>query len=406
MEAQTARPAGRLFRFFPLPLGLAIFLIQISIGIILFSVFQEFVPNQMGTTDAWPGYMLASYGAARFIFETPTGAISDRVERKLALLIGFVLMLPAVILMGLVREKTAYLAFAALLGCGTAFIWPAAYAISADLYPSSMRGKVAGFLNVNQFLGFGMGALIGALLVERMPTALFIFASVAVVTAFVATQVGIPKYRSSGLFGPRQHENRPRLWSIMSGRLICVAGFVLGSSTALAMLVPIIRPYGEDELGLSFARLTLYMGPAILLAAALYIPAGHISDRIGRMRPVIVGQLLLMAGALAASFTSEVAGAAFASILVVCGNVLSVPAMNAAVMDLAPASHRGALIGLTVALSGLGLAIGPAVSGFVLGAEGPAIAFRVAAGTAGLTALAVAIYYWRVELRKPSPHPA
>ena len=152
---------------YPYPLGLAIFLVQVAIGILLFATFQEWVPTALGTSDAWGGYLLAAYGAARFVFETPTGAISDRIERRFGLLAGFSLMIPAIGLMMFVRNEYAFLAFAAQLGFATAFLWPAAYAISADLYAPDRRGKVIGFLNLAQLLGFGVGALGGAVLVTE-----------------------------------------------------------------------------------------------------------------------------------------------------------------------------------------------------------------------------------------------
>lgn len=147
---------------YPVALALSIFLVQVALGTILFATFQEWVPTELEAGDAWGGYLLAAYGAARFAFEAPTGAISDRVERRLGLLVGFALMLPAILLMATVHDRHAYLAFAAMLGFATAFLWPATYAMSADLYALDRRGKVIGFLNLAQLLGFGVGALAGA----------------------------------------------------------------------------------------------------------------------------------------------------------------------------------------------------------------------------------------------------
>lgn len=385
-----ALPRG--FRAYPFPLGLAILLVQAALGIVLFATFQEWVPRHLGGGDGWGGYLLAAYGAARFLFETPTGAIADRVERRTGLLAGFALMLPAILLMLLVRERHAYLGFAAMLGFATAFLWPATYAIAADLYPPGRRGRVIGFLNLAQLAGFGIGALAGAFLVEQAGAWQFWAALGAVVLAFGAALLGIPAYRRDGRSRPAAAHARPAFRLVLTGRAWALGGLILLASVALAMLVPAIRPYGEQQLGISFSRLTVALIPAVVAGALLYIPAGTFADRFGRWRPFAAGQLCLVAGLLVLAGTASLPVAMAAATLVFAGNVLTVPAWNAAVMDLAPESHRATLIGLSVALSGLALAAGPAIGGLIVARWGAPAAFLVSAGLATVTSAAIWAY--------------
>ncbi len=380
---------GATLAAMPFGLGAAIFLVNVGLGTILFATFQEFVPNSLGASDAWAGYLLGAYGLARFTFETPTGAVSDRIERKLGLLIGFASMLPAILLMALYQQVHAYLIFAAMLGVGTAFLWPAAYAISADLYESASRGKVIGFLNLCQLLGFGAGALSGALVVEARPNAMFSIAGISIAIAWIVVLVFIPTYRSGGLFARVVAEKRPSIRSIMTVRMAVLSALILSATAALAMVVPAIRPYGEDVLNRSFATLTLALLPALVLGAVFFIPAGHMADRMGRSTPFILGQVLVLSGLLTAAETTTLAIAVFGAFLIFVGNVLCVPAWNAAIMDLAPESHRGTLIGLNVALSGLGLAIGPIVGGALTAAYGAPTTFRVAAAFSAVIGLTI-----------------
>ncbi|MYI85752.1 MAG: MFS transporter, partial [Dehalococcoidia bacterium] len=326
----------------PHALGLGIFFAQVALGIVIFAIFQEFVPNNLGASDGFGGYLLALYGGARFLSETPAGAISDRIERKHALLIGFALMIPALALMGIIQQEWAYLGFSALLGISTAFIWPATYAIGADLYPPVERGKVVGFLNVGQLLGFGLGALVGALLVETVPNSLFIIAIVAVVAALITGEVGVPSYR--GELGV-VHEQRPPLRSVLSKRLVFLSALILAATVGISSLVPAIRPYGDNVLGISFAQLTVFLIPAVVAGGILYVPSGHLSDRIGRTIPLLLGQFLIIAGALTAAATGNIFLAAAATAVIFSGHVQQVPALNASMMDLAPEAYRGTLIG-------------------------------------------------------------
>jgi MFS family permease len=389
-----------LYRWQPLPLGLVVVLVQIALGLVLFAVFQQYVPNRLDAGDAWGGYLLSAYGLARFASETPTGAIADRIERKLALLIGLAVMLPALAVMSAASEPLVFLGCAALMGIGTAFQWPATYALSADLYPPQRRGSVVGFLNLCQLAGFGIGALAGVFLVEHAVTALFLMALGVVFGAAAGALAGIPSVR-----GRRSSHDvpppltRPPLREVWSWRIAVLALLVMVTTATVAMIVPAIRPYGEQQLDASFATVTIALIPGVVLAAAAYVPAGLAADRWGRTRPLFLGQALVMAGMLIVAETDVLPIAALGGAVIFAGNVFTVPAMNAAVMDLAPPSHRGTLIGFSVALSGLGLALGPALGGAITGSLGPAGVFRMGALFAALTAAGVLAY----SRRAPAP---
>ncbi len=376
----------------PAGLGLVVFFVQIAIGITLFAIFQEYVTAELGKGDAWPGILIGGYGGARVLSETPTGAISDRIERKLGILVGFTFVAIAIALMALVKDEYAFLGCAIIMGVGTAFLWPATYAISADLYPAERRGSVIGFLNVGQLAGFGLGALIGASLVEQAPGVLFVIAPACVGVAFVTALVGIPNYRTQRLFGRVVHESRPSVRAVMTPQIAALSALILVATVSLYMIVPAIRPLGQDQIGVSFFTLTVALIPGVVLGAALYIPSGRFSDRYGRTLPFFAGQALLVAGMLTVSATSTLWVAAAAGWVIFIGNVCCVPAYNAAIMDLAPPSHRGTLIGLTVALSGLGLGIGPLLGGFIAQEVSPAAVFRTAALVSAVTGIAIVLY--------------
>jgi MFS family permease len=394
--ASAARP-----RRVAASLGAVIFLLQVALGIMLFPIFQDHVPRALGAGDAWGGILLAAYGLARFLSETPTGAISDHIERKFDLLIGLSLFIPAVALMAVVDVRWVYLPGAALLGLGTAFFWPATYAISADLFAESLRGKVVGFLNVCQLLGFGLGALIGAFLVGGHPRVLMAIAVAVVACSALPAALGIPRYRL-----PHHHADAPRrppireVWSLQMG-LLCV--LVLLATAGPTLIIPAIRPFGTDHLGVSFTTVTVALIPGVILGGALYIPAGHLADRAGRMVPFVIGEALVVAGMLTVSGADSVVVAATGGALIFCGYVFSVPAFISATMDLVPESHRGTLIGLTVALTGLGLAIGPGVGGALTATIGAPATFRVGGIVSAATCAAVLAYARRYRTPAPSP---
>lgn len=377
---------GRRVGGFPLGLGMAVFLFATAIGTTLFAVFQEHVPALLGVSDAWGGYLLGAYGAARFLCETPTGALSDRAGRRSSLLVGLAVVALALGLVLAAAVEWAFLAGAGLLGIGSAFVWPSTYALAADLYGSDRRGKVVGFLNVAQVLGFGLGALLGALLVEQHADAT---RAIAVLAALLAL---LPAARLPGGSHSVDHARPVALREALSRQLALLCLLVLIATIGTAMVVPAIRPYGEEQLGISFARLTIALIPAVLLGAAASIPAGHLADRRGRTLGFLFGQFLLVLGLLAVAETRTLWIAVVGAAVTFVGSSVTVPAFNAAIMDLAPPEHRGTLIGLTVAVGGLALAVGPVIGGQVASTAGAPAVFRTAALVAAVTGVSIWLY--------------
>jgi MFS family permease len=372
------------------PYGLAstMFFAQVALGTVLFAVFQEYLPNELGTSDAFPGYVIAAYGGARFLGEPLTGLLSDRMNRRNNLLVGLLVMALAFALMAGVDVAWPFLPLSALLGIGTGFLWPASYAMAADMYSEGGRGKAVGVLNVAQLVGFGIGALAGAYLLDQVsatPVFLVALAATAASWAIAYTSLGAPGRRA---LESRRHAQTDGTRAVLTRPVVSlavvVALFAIGSST----VIPAIRPYGEEVLDVSFSKLTSGLIPAIAVGAALYIPAGHAADRLGRLPPLLAGLAIAPLGMLGIAAVDEFVPAMVAASLIFAGYVICVPAFNSAMMDLAPLNRRGAVMGIVVAVQGLGLALGPVIGGVISDQVSPATAFRSGAAVM-LAALAL-----------------
>ena len=76
----------------------------------------------------------------------------------------------------------------------------------------------------------------------------------------------------------------------------------------LFMLLPVLAVYADQVSDASPALIGMALGAYGLSQACMQIPAGLLSDRVGR-KPVIVGGLLIfMAGSLLAAFSDSMAG--------------------------------------------------------------------------------------------------
>ena len=135
-----------------------------------------------GLAIAEIGILAAAYPAVWGLAQIGTGALSDRVGRK-PLIVGGMLVQAAAI--GLIAGSSTFalwLLAAAILGLGTAMVYPTLIAAVADNAGPDWRGAAVGVYRLWRDLGFAAGAIVAGLLADRagMP---FAIGAVAVVTA-------------------------------------------------------------------------------------------------------------------------------------------------------------------------------------------------------------------------------
>jgi MFS family permease len=177
---------------------------------------------------------------------------------------------------------------------------------------------------------------------------------------------------------------------------ILVYGLVFASSGAQFAIMPILPVYAR-HLGLSGLQQGALLSATGLATLAFCLPVGALADRLGARRLTVwAGGLMTVALVTQAAapsfpvlFTSRlVFGLGFGMI------------WTAGPSWLAGAVPRGSSIGGSVASSGAGGAVGPALSGVLVQSFGLTVPFLAAAAAFALITAAIAV------LRLPAPAPA
>ena len=333
--------------------------------IVAYSIAVPVLPDlsrKLGASPTMIGLLFASFGVTLLTVSMPSGALSDRIGRK-APLVGGMLLLAGASLLFAFADTLPWL-FAARLaqGAADAVTWVVGFALVADRYQASERGRVTGIVMMGTSFAFMIGPSVGGWLYElggmRLP-----FAAVAVM-AFVASAafvwLDIPS-------PPADHEPVPVSLVVRVPAIALCAAAVLAISSTVSMLEPVLSLHLRG-LDINPARIGLVYGVAAVASTIVHPLYGRAADRWGARRLTIVG--LALAGAMlpflsrAWSFESAVA---LLVLQVTCAAMAITPSlafMGEATSN-AGVQSFGVAYGLYNLAWGAGLLGGPAAGGFL-----------------------------------------
>src|SRR3984885_12761803 len=172
---------------------------------------------------------------------------------------------------------------------------------------------------------------------------------------------------------------------------LCLAAFIISVDVTI---VNVALPTLVARLGASTTQLQWIVDAYSLVFAALVLAAGSLSDRLGRKGVLLVGLALFAIGSLAGAFSGTIAELIASRAFMGLGAALMFPSTLSLLVNVfTERGERAVAIGLWGATTGIGIATGPIVGGWLLERYwwGSIFAFMavVAAGIAALVAVSV-----------------
>jgi MFS family permease len=364
-----------------LELGGVVFLWQAAVGIYFISLVQQYLPEALNSGAAYPGYAMASYGVAKFLWQAPAGWTADRIGRRVTMVAGMAMSVPVLALMMTIPSERVFLGLSALLGIGAATMWPAFIAYVGETTPHARRARTMSTLNIAQMAGIGVGTLVGVLMVDFVTYGAAFWMCIAfnmLALAVVVRRIDVPGVRQTpaeaapiGRAAAAEGAWRPGIGMLA----IIVLFLTLGTS----LHTPMIGAYTRDVLEVKMSYMAmLFPLPAVIAGAAMW-RFGHLTDRFGRQVPLIAG--MGVAAACIFLLTQTTSPFIVVNLVVLAGlaYAISIPAWGAAALDATDVGSRGLWLGALSAVQGLGVAGGQALGGVIGGEWGTLAPFKLAA---------------------------
>lgn len=162
----------------------------------LFPVFFA----QAGLSVDRIGILAATYPAVWGILQIGTGALSDVVGRKRLIVAGMVLQAGALAMFPLFSGFGPWLLASALLGLGTALVYPTLLAAVSDRAHPSWRSSAVGTYRLWRDLGYPVGALLAGVVADALgvESAIWMVGGLTLLSGLTVSRCMVPTARPEG----------------------------------------------------------------------------------------------------------------------------------------------------------------------------------------------------------------
>lgn len=391
MDHEPVQPAVATWRDVPttvITLGLVSLLMDVSSELI-HGLLPVFLVTVVGASTVTIGLIEGAAEATAAITKVFSGALSDRLGKR-KLLVGIGYSLAAITKPVFPLASTAWQILAARLvdRVGKGIREAPRDALIADVTPAAIRGASYGLRQALDTIGAFAGPLLAVVLMALYADdfrSVFWWATLPAALAVMLIMLGVHEPADSS-FAPRGN------WPIHGRELrrlpraywMVVA---TGAVFALARFSEAFLVLKAQADGLPLALIPLVYVLMNVIYAGIAMPAGILSDRIGRSHVLICGLVVLTTADLTLAFAPGLIGTAIGIALWGLYLGLSQGLLSALVADTAPSDLRGTAFGLFNLVTGAALLAASLLAGWLWQAFGPQATFATGAAFSGLTIL-------------------
>lgn len=376
----------------------AIFSLRMLGLFMIYPVFSVYAKGLDGATAITIGLALGIYGLAQAVLQIPFGTLSDRIGRKRVISGGLVLFAIGSVIAAQSTSINGVIVGRVLQGAGA--VGSTILALNADLTREENRTKAMALIGMTIGMSFALAVVVGPLLnsVIGVPGIFWLTAVLAVI-GIVVLYTTVPE--PSVVRRHRDAEAVPALFKrvLTNGELLRL-DFGIFVQHAVLTATFLALPLAMKEAGGFDRGQWLFYLPILAVSFFLMVPFIIIGEKYRKMKPVFIGAVAIAGlGQLSLLLWHRNLWAIAIGMLVffTAFNLLeaSLPSL---ISKAAPAESKGTAMGVYSSSQFLGIFVGGAAGGWVLGAFAP----HGVAAVFGLTAT-LALCWLLVALTMPAP---
>jgi len=339
-------------------LYLAVFITRVGFGSITI-IFPLYLPA--GSFQV--GLILALYPIAEAFSAPPIGRLADRSSRKNLHVAGMLFITALTAAIGFTQNLTNVAILHAFMGVSAATAAVTSLTLQGDATKITNRGKSMGGFDLANLGGYGLGFGLGSLLVNifssRLAYAFWLTAGIFLTAGIMAVKLLDEPVRVQELKQTRTRQ--PRLGS----RLRPVLPVWIAQTIILGMYFILPKAFQEANFTPTSDMLVFLasLGGLFALGAIIF---GHVSDKVGRTKIMILGAMgelgfLVLFGW---SFPDFLRYQLYLAPMFFLASAIA-PAILAYVSDISGKAKRGSANALYSTILSLGLALGNIIGGLV-----------------------------------------
>jgi MFS family permease len=367
-----------------------------SFDVMLYALVLAALIADLGMSTTTAGLLgsltLVASAAGGLLF----GVLADRYGRTRALIWSVLIYSIFTALCGFAQSVAQLAVFRVCLGIGMGGEWATGAALVSETWPAQHRGKALGLVQSAWAIGYGLAAIVTALILPRWGWRAVFFVGIlpALLTWWIRRRVPEPEMwrkTRTGAFGPR-----PAFVDIFRRPIgpLTLMVTLMNACTMYAwwgfnLWIPayLSLPPDRGGIGLSTGEMA---GLIVAMQVGMwfgYVTFGFVSDVIGRKRTYVV--YLVCAAALIVAYTST----RDPRVLLVLGPVVAFfgtgyfSGCAAVTAEIYPTSIRASAQGFTYNIGRIASALAPFLVGSLAATRGFGPAFTTAAVAFVLAAL-------------------
>jgi len=343
---------------------LVVFFDLLSFGIVI--PILPYYSRTFGVSAFALGWLMAAYSLAQFFFAPIWGSLSDRVGRRPVLLATILLGASSMVATALAGSFWVLL-FARLLAGAFAGNISTATAYIADITSEENRAKGMGVIGA----GFGLGFIFGPALGGVLSTTQHGFA----LPILVAAGLGFLNFLFAFfVLEEPEKANVPPSRSRFAGMSLALTNPL----TALPVGLFFLHTLAFTQLEVAFGFYVLYKfgyeahGAGWFLAGMGFVSAllqggliGRLAKKFGEARLLPFGFLVMSVSLVAAPFAPDAFLFSISLLGIATGMGIVSPCLSSLTSKGAPASERGAVMGVYQSGSSLARVLGPPAAGLL-----------------------------------------